>query len=175
MKKQGIKVVTVFNNKELFEKVIKKNECVKDFELFEYDNTSENVGIPKRYNDFIDKNVKNDSNFWIIFCHQDFGFDENPQKVISRLNKKSIYGAIGMKKAFSFSKFFKSLVFLPFGCYFSVKFNFSDLKHILTVEKKPSEGLILSRRVLLGKIKQGCNDEKFEYNGMTIYSPKAGD
>ncbi len=92
---EKIKIVSVVSNLDMYKKCIQDNTSMNKHELTFCDNTKENIGIPKRYNDFIKKNVNGDS-FWIIFCHQDFGFDKDPQKILSKLDKNFIYGPIGV-------------------------------------------------------------------------------
>lgn len=91
---EKIKIVSVVSNFEMYKKCIQDNESMNKHELIFYDNTKENIGIPKRYNDFIRQNVNNDD-FWIIFCHQDFGFDKDPQEILDKLDKDCVYGPIG--------------------------------------------------------------------------------
>lgn len=93
------KVVCIFNNQEIFDKVVKNNENLKDCELFSYDNTLRNTPITQYYNKFIQETVEEpqDEDFWCVFIHQDFGFMENVKAVVEKLNPKYIYGAIGVK------------------------------------------------------------------------------
>lgn len=92
------KVVCVFNNKEIFDKVILDNENLKDCEKFPYDNTIENVSITKHYNNFINENVFScNDDFWCLFLHQDFGVMEDVDAILKKMDKNSIYGAIGVK------------------------------------------------------------------------------
>src|SRR5574344_2710316 len=172
-----LKIVTVANNLEVFDKVIKNNGNVKDFEVFLYDNSKENIGIAERYNSFINENVKQDSNFWIIFCHQDFGFNENPYNKISKLNKKHIYGPIGLWDRFVLSGFIKSLIFKSFGFYPSIKLDFCGInplnkKKFINIEKFPMNEILLHKRRCLGRIKQGQNDDNFDVNGRKLLFPK---
>lgn len=90
------KVVCVYNNREIFEKVVKTNVNLKNCELFAYDNTEENISITKRYNDFIRENVAAQDS-WCVFIHQDFAFLEEVNSVVEKLDPKNIYGAVGVK------------------------------------------------------------------------------
>lgn len=58
-----------------------------------YDNTHDNVGIAKRYNDFIRTKMPSDS--WLVFCHQDFAFREDVTETFARLDRNVIYGPTG--------------------------------------------------------------------------------
>lgn len=91
------KVVCVVNNYDIFNKVVKSNENLKNCEITDYDNTTENIAITKRYNDFIKNNIKANSDFWIAFIHQDFGFLEDVKGIFEKLDTDCIYGAIGPK------------------------------------------------------------------------------
>lgn len=89
------KLVCVYNNRDIFLKVVKNNDNSKNRELFEYDNTLDNIPITKYYNKFIDENIESDS--WFVFIHQDFGFMEDVDLIIEKLNRNYIYGAVGVK------------------------------------------------------------------------------
>lgn len=89
------KIVCVVNNYNIFNKVVKNNENLKNCEIVDYDNTTENIAITKRYNDFIKNYVKADSDFWVAFIHQDFGFQEDLGSFLKKMDKKHIYGAVG--------------------------------------------------------------------------------
>lgn len=92
------KIICVFNKKEVFEKIVRDNQQTTNCEIFGYDNTSENIAITKRYNEFIEKNIKEDSpDFWCAFIHQDFGFQEDMDLKLENLDKNYIYGPIGVK------------------------------------------------------------------------------
>ncbi len=86
------KLVCVVNDYDVFNKVVKDNENLKDIDVVVFDNTSENMPVTKRYNDFIkDAILSSNEDFWVVFAHQDFGFLENPDKKLENLDKKSIY------------------------------------------------------------------------------------
>ncbi len=92
------KIVCVVNNFEIFESVVKNNGSLTHCEIISYDNSSDNVSITKRYNDFINDYVLNtEQDFWCFFVHQDFGFMESIEKFLSKLDKNAIYGTIGVK------------------------------------------------------------------------------
>lgn len=100
------KVICVFNNSEIFEKVIKTNKNLKTCEIFGYDNINENIAITKRYNNFIKEHIganafgvgtSKEQDFWCFFIHQDFGLTENIENITKKLNPACIYGTIGAK------------------------------------------------------------------------------
>lgn len=92
------KIICVYNNKKFFESIIKDNQNLKDCEIVDYDNTKKNIAITKLYNKFIDEYIQtSQENFWCFFIHQDFGFMEDINLVIQRLDKNYVFGAIGIK------------------------------------------------------------------------------
>ena len=117
------KIVCVVNDYELFNKVVKNNENSSGFEIIDFDNTTENISITKRYNDFINENILNPSNapledYWVLFTHQDFGFLENIDSKLSKLDKSCIYGPIGVtlyKGLFIGKEGFKKSVSITWG------------------------------------------------------------
>ena len=50
-----LKIVSVVNNFDIYNKCIKNNEFINKYDLIPFDNTSENLGIPKLYNSFMGK------------------------------------------------------------------------------------------------------------------------
>ncbi len=112
------KIVCVVNNYEIFNKVIKSNENLQNCEIFDYDNTKDNIAITKRYNDFIENNITEDTNSWVLFLHQDFGINENIDSWLKNLNPNNIYGAIGVtlhKGIFFGKEGFKKSIVLTWG------------------------------------------------------------
>ena len=99
---QDIQIICVVSNFEIFGSMIGKNPFMNIFPVQAYDNTADNIGIPKRYNHFIDHHMKDDA--WLVFCHQDFGFSEDPAATLKHLDRTGIYGPIGAvkKKGFYF-------------------------------------------------------------------------
>lgn len=142
------KIICVFKNTEIFDKVVKNNENLNDCKIFAYDNTQENVSITKRYNNFIDKNVlslNTKEDFWCVFIHQDFGFMEKISEIIDPLDTNCIYGAMGVR-------------FL----------------HGVFIGKKGLErklGLKNKLKVLIGRFLQGNNDFNFKEMGYKVNRP----
>lgn len=92
----NIHIVCVVNKFDIYNSVIRDNVYMSDFPIEIYDNAKENVGVARRYNDFIDRFLYQDS--WLIFCHQDFALLEDLYKKIENLDKKFIYGPIGARR-----------------------------------------------------------------------------
>lgn len=143
------KIICVYNNKEIFEKVVKSNNYIANCDLFTFDNSSDNISITKRYNSFINEYVLDTAGaadgcptkkqgFWCVFCHQDFGIQEDIDKVLSKLNPDSLYGAVGVKifKGFFWGKRGKERKFglknelkITFGKILQGQNNFNLKKH----------------------------------------------
>lgn len=133
------KLVCVYNNKETYEKIVESNDYIKNCELFGYDNTAKNTPITKLYNEFINENIK--SNSWLVFIHQDFGIMEDLETLIKKLDKKHIYGTVGVK-------IFK-------GLFWGKKYNIDEIKRGFKTELKLTIGRILQGDNKLGLKRHG--------------------
>lgn len=148
------KVICVVNNQEIFDKVVKNNENLKNSEHFVYNNTQENTAITKHYNTFIEENlntntelqVTQDNDSWCLFIHQDFGVMEDIDSVLKKLDKNYIYGAVGVKTLK--------------GIFFGKK---GKDRHL---------GFKTSLKLTLGRILQGNNDFNLKKHGRpAIFQP----
>ena len=100
---EKIDIVTVVNDFEKYNKYFVKNNKVNSNNLVTFDNTKENQSITKRFNQYITNKMNDDK--WIVFCHQDFEFNENINTILNNdLSKDFIYGPVGAgtKKQFAF-------------------------------------------------------------------------
>lgn len=97
-----IDIVTVVNDFSKYNQYFTEYDNVNKNHLICYDNTSDNISITKRFNDYIDSKMKD--NTWIVFCHQDFYFQENINSILKNIDKNCIYGPVGAgtKKQFAF-------------------------------------------------------------------------
>ena len=86
-------IVTVVNKFDVYQETIGNNPFMNRFPVHVYDNRSENISVPKRYNDFIDNHMPEDD--WIVFCHQDFGLLEDIDPLLHKLDRNVVYGPIG--------------------------------------------------------------------------------
>lgn len=93
---EDIQIICVVSNFEIFGSMIGRNPFMNIFPIQAYDNTNDNIGIPERYNHFIDHYMSDDA--WLVFCHQDFGFSEDPAEKLKSLDRTGIYGPIGAVK-----------------------------------------------------------------------------
>lgn len=87
-------IVSVVRDFDFYNKCVRNNRFNSGAKFVVYDNTVENIGIPKRYNDFLDNYDENDEQ-WICFCHEDWQAKEEYISKLSTLNKKCIYGTLG--------------------------------------------------------------------------------
>ncbi|GHZ20422.1 putative glycosyltransferase protein [Vibrio cholerae] len=87
------KIHCVVNDFYTFESTVESSRFMIQYDVSYSDNTSENIGIPKRYNDFIEKNINSDC--WLVLCHQDFTFLENMDDKFEKMDKNVLYGPIG--------------------------------------------------------------------------------
>ena len=118
--------ISVVNNYDLYNTCLKKNPFIenpKNIYLTDFDNTKENIFIPKRYNSFLDSyDYKNDA--WFIFCHCDWQLMEDLNPKLKSLDKNSIYGTIGSIANFVKGKVFSESV----GMCFEKRRNGKDLR-----------------------------------------------
>ncbi len=93
-------IVTVVNDRSCYHQTIQENPCMNRHRLVSFDNTGNAAGIPALYNRFLKEEVvpgaAGDS--WVVFCHQDFGFREDPSSILNRQETDCIYGIRGVKK-----------------------------------------------------------------------------
>ena len=88
-----IHIITVVNNHALFDQTIRNNPYMNAFPMHVFDNAAENVGLSKRYNDYIVNRMPEDA--WLVFCHQDFAFEEDIAQKLAVLDRGRIYGPTG--------------------------------------------------------------------------------
>lgn len=173
---EKLRIVTVVNNFEFYDKVLKLSPSLKNHNITVFDNTRENIGISKRYNSFIEQHVKKDSNFWVVFCHQDFGFFKDPYDVLKNADKNFVYGVVGPRIKFDLIRYVKAKLVSNMAYYPSLKIDlkglnpFSEHKFI-SIRKKDIRGRHLSRK-LLGQIDQGENNFEFRKSGIFVNKPK---
>jgi hypothetical protein len=86
-------IVTVVNKFDIFKSTIEDNLFMNSIPIHVFDNTQNNITIPQRYNAFIENHMPDDD--WVVFCHQDFGFQENIATLLGKLDRNVIYGPIG--------------------------------------------------------------------------------
>ena len=93
-------IISVVRDYAMYDKCIAKNPFVSNCRLKPIDNRERNEYISVCYNRMIEKFA--DADCWLIFCHEDFQFLEDPVMLLANADKNSIYGPIGgvLKKRF---------------------------------------------------------------------------
>lgn len=89
-----ISIISVVTKPDVYHQAVGNNPYLTACNKTAFDNTRENLPIPARYNDFIEHNMPEDA--WLIFCHQDFEFQQDPGDIVKNLDKNCIYGPIGV-------------------------------------------------------------------------------
>ncbi len=144
-------IVSVVTNKAQYKKLLASNPFLQGCTLRPYDNSQENLPIPTRYNHFIENELPQDG--WIVFCHQDFEFLQNPNDILLNLDKNCIYGPIGVRTGI------KSAISLTFHSYRWKPSLHKKYEYIFSLK---------------GQIHQNSNDRSY-LNGTYITSPQLVD
>ncbi len=101
-----MQIVSVVRDFEIYNKLIKNNKFYStNTNFIIFDNSKENITIPKRYNSFLESYDYSKED-WFVFCHEDWEAKEDLEQKLLNLNKDCLYGPIGM----SFGKFYKKSV-----------------------------------------------------------------
>ncbi len=90
--------ISVVRDFDMYNRVIRDNPHVIDDKniLKLLDNSQENIGLSKRYNEFLDSYDFSNPG-WFVFCHEDWEILENIAPKIKKLNKEGLYGVFGAK------------------------------------------------------------------------------
>ena len=90
----NVVIVTVVRDWAMYDNFVLTNKWCEGLTFSPSDNSIENLPIPVRYNSFLESyDYSHDA--WLVFCHEDFEFLENPCEVVKRLDKDALYGPIG--------------------------------------------------------------------------------
>ena len=104
---EKIYIISVVNDYNLYSKCVTQNPFItnlSNIELVDFDNTKENITIPKRYNSFLN-NYDFSKNAWFVFCHCDWELMDDINLILKNLDKNSLYGVIGSKLYISKNKY----------------------------------------------------------------------
>ncbi len=102
--KNRIVSFSVVRDENMFRRCVAGNPFCRNIEIHSVDNSRENLGIPKRYNDFLDA-FDYDRPGWIVFCHEDFELREDLAPRLSRLPTDAIHGPCGARHRIFFGLF----------------------------------------------------------------------
>lgn len=89
---EKVYMVSVVRDYEMYGKCILNNPCCRSLTVVTLDNREENLGIPLRYNRFIDS-LEEDG--WVIFCHEDWMPLMDLRPYLAGLDKGCLYGPVG--------------------------------------------------------------------------------
>ncbi len=87
-------LVSVFRDEEMYRRCIAENPCCEGFTLVPLDNRQENLGIPVRYNGFLDSL---EGEGWVVFCHEDWMPLEPLLPRLEGLDPNCLYGPVGAR------------------------------------------------------------------------------
>lgn len=89
-----ITFVSVVRDRAMYERCVLNNPYVNRHVLMAVDNSTENRGIPFRYNQVLNA-YDYAKPTWFVFCHEDFEFQEDIHNKLCALDKQVLYGPIG--------------------------------------------------------------------------------
>jgi len=95
------RVFSVVTNPTQYNACVKQNPYLKNCICQFATNTPPacNISIATHYNRFIDEVIlPEEQDGWVIFCHQDFEWLEDPAAALDKLNPQIIYGPAGMQR-----------------------------------------------------------------------------
>ena len=94
------RVFSVVTNQTQYHALVKQNPFLKDCICHFATNTPAcNISVATHYNRFINEKILPEKQEgWVIFCHQDFEWLEDPAAVLDKLDPQIIYGPTGMQR-----------------------------------------------------------------------------
>ena len=87
--------ISVVRDFEMYDKLVRRNPYNEGAAFTCFDNRISNVGVATRYNSFLDSYDYSEP-AWFVFCHEDWELNEDLRPKLSKLNKDSLYGPIGI-------------------------------------------------------------------------------
>lgn len=87
--------ISVVRDFRMYSSCIGDNPYCADGSFVTFDNRSDNVPVPVRYNTFLNSLPENE-NSWLVFCHEDWQPLQNVSALLSNLDREKIYGPIGV-------------------------------------------------------------------------------
>lgn len=81
-----MKIISVVRDFEMYDRLVRNNPFNKGADFSCFDNRQENLGIPARYNQFLNGYDFADED-WLVFCHEDWEVRESWQPLLERLDK----------------------------------------------------------------------------------------
>lgn len=95
---QKIIFISAVKDFNMYNNVIKNNPFVigDNIVLSPIDNNEINLGLSKRYNDFLSSYNYVDQ-AWLVFCHEDWNILESISKKLDDLDRNALYGSFGAR------------------------------------------------------------------------------
>lgn len=90
--------ISVVRDARMYDRVIRNNPCVvgDGIILNPIDNSKENAGLPRRYNEFLEQ-YDYSMPSWLVFCHEDWEILESISEKLKNLDKRALYGSFGAR------------------------------------------------------------------------------
>lgn len=90
--------ISVVRDAQMYDRVIRNNPCVvgDGIILNPIDNSKENAGLPRRYNEFLEQ-YDYSMPSWLVFCHEDWEILESISEKLKNLDKRALYGSFGAR------------------------------------------------------------------------------
>lgn len=85
----------VTNNDLIYKNTISASYHMTKHKIIKFDNISDNVPVPVRYNSALKQLREDKYDGWIFLVHNDFSILEDVENIVKNLDKSSIYGSIG--------------------------------------------------------------------------------
>lgn len=89
-----LNILTVFRNEHMFNNFFLLNTGILRYKITGIDNREINLGLPRIYNDAIEKYLQNDT--WLFFVHEDFEIKGALDHIFD-LDPHAVYGSFGIK------------------------------------------------------------------------------
>ena len=102
--------ISVVRDFEMYDRLVRKNEynLNNGAEFVYFDNREENIAVSERYNSFLEAyDYKRPA--WFVFCHEDWEAKEALAPKLKGLNKKSLWGPVGVYSIVTNEKIYRFL------------------------------------------------------------------
>ena len=88
-------LISVVLNMGIYDRLVVKNPKLAAYEKYMLDNRVENLGVPTRYNQFLN-GYDYTHPAWFVFCHEDFEMKQDLE-FLNKLPHEALYGPIGTR------------------------------------------------------------------------------
>lgn len=87
-------VVSVVRDASMYKRCVEDNPFLAQCRILPLYNIEKNDGVPTCYNRAI-KKLLPEASGWIVFCHEDFMFLEDPAPLLNSADRQSVWGVFG--------------------------------------------------------------------------------